>query len=54
MRYLYDGSGRYLLGLPARDLDDAELGDEQRELLAAGVAAGIYAAPEPKPHHPTK
>lgn len=43
MKYKYTPSnGEYYQGLPAQDLDDTNLSDEQKLLLAAGVAKGIY------------
>ena len=41
-RYIYDGSGRFWPGLPARDLDDADLGEGQLVALKAAVAAKAY------------
>ncbi len=42
MKYIYDGSGRFYSGLPARDLDDGELDKAQKATLATAVAAGVY------------
>lgn len=44
MKYLYTGGpqGGFFQGLPARDLDDGELTDEQRELLKLAMAQGLY------------
>lgn len=42
MRYLYVGEGRYLANLPARDLDDVELSDDQKEVLKVGIRLGLY------------
>ena len=43
MKFTYDGSGRFWHGLPARDLDDAELDEGAKATLEAAVAAGAYA-----------
>jgi len=45
--YKYAKPGNFIQGLPARDLDDKELSDEQRALLAEAVKQGIYLAPIP-------
>ena len=42
MNYTYTGSGQFLVGLPARDLDDSELNDEQAGLLELGLQLGLY------------
>jgi hypothetical protein len=42
MKYKYVGDGAYYAGLPALDLDDADLSDDQRVLLADGVEHGLY------------
>lgn len=42
MKYKYVGNGAFIPGLPARDLDDAELSAEQRQALAAAVDKELY------------
>lgn len=42
MQYQYTGDGHYLVGLPACDLDDQQLTDEQRDLLKAGLTLKLY------------
>lgn len=46
MFYRYTGAthAQYIGGLPARDLTDADLTGDQRPLLFAAIALGIYAA----------
>ena len=41
MKYIYQGKG-YIEGLPAQDLEDTELTEEQKVLLERGVKAGLY------------
>ena len=56
-RYSYDNSGRFWAGLPARDLDDADLDAQQRQALQAAVTAGAYApvaAPSKERKHGSK
>jgi hypothetical protein len=43
MKFVYDNSGRFWHGLPARDLDDAQLDKAQKTTLALAVAANAYA-----------
>lgn len=38
---------QFYQGLPANDLDDADLNDEQKALLAHGVEKGLYAPVQP-------
>ncbi len=40
--YRYIGRGAFFQGLPARDLDDAELDADGRALLALGLDMGFY------------
>lgn len=47
MKYKYVGNGAYFLGLPATDLDDEELNDDQKKLLKVGVQVGIYKLDKP-------
>lgn len=42
MKYKYVGGGAYLHGLPAQDLDDTKLDEDQKALLERGVAYGLY------------
>jgi len=50
MKYKYTGNGNFYQGLPATDLDDSTLSDNQKVLLAAGTARGMYTpVSEPKP-----
>lgn len=47
MKYSYVDDGRYFQGLPAADLDDANLDDGQKALLETAVRAGIYVQVQP-------
>ncbi len=47
MQYKYVDTGMHFQGLPARDLDDQDLTNEQKQLLAQGVALGMYLPPIP-------
>ena len=42
MKYLYVRPGESFDTLPARDLNDADLSEEQKALLARAVELGIY------------
>lgn len=42
MKFVYIPDKGYFQGLPAEDLDDVLLTDEQKKLLGAGVALGMY------------
>jgi hypothetical protein len=42
MKYIYAKPGYFYPGLPARDLDDSELDDEQKGLLVGAVTQGVY------------
>lgn len=44
MKYKYIGAGAFTQGLPAADLDDALLSDQERALLREAVSAGVYEA----------
>lgn len=44
MVYRYIGGGAYLLGVPARDLDEAEWDALGPELQAVAVERGLYEA----------
>lgn len=48
-KYIYTGKGENFPGLPANDLDDAELDDAQKILLKMAVEIGLY-APEKDDH----
>lgn len=49
MNYTYNkASGQFWQGLPACDLNDEDLNDDQKALLKAGVDAGVY-KPVPVP-----
>lgn len=50
MIYTFKDDGRYIVGLPATEVDDEKLTQEQIILLQQGVTSGIY---EPKPQ-PTR
>lgn len=54
MKYIYVKTSHYIQGLPARDLDDKELSDEQKAMLAEAVAKGIYKAGSPVRDAPKK
>lgn len=43
-KYLYVGNGQYIQGLPALDIDDEKLTDEQKKTLAMAVEMGLYKA----------
>ena len=46
-KYSYKGDGGFFAGLPACDLDEDELNDEQREILQnAGIPSGMYVKQE--------
>lgn len=48
MKYTYNRDlGWFYEGLPATDLDDADLDDGQKQLLAVAVQAGVYAPVQP-------
>lgn len=52
MKYKYMNTGAFYSGLPAQDLDDANLTDVQKDQLAFAVANGDYkpaAQPAPTP-----
>jgi hypothetical protein len=42
MKYKYIKTDHFIQGLPANDLDDTELTEEQKVLLATAVESGIY------------
>ena len=42
MRYTYTGNGAYMSGLPANDLDDADLSENQQALLSEAIDQGLY------------
>lgn len=44
MKYRYVGNGLYFQGLPASDLDDANLSEVQKVSLEAAVVLGMYEA----------
>jgi len=49
MRYHYVTESRqFVLGLPARDLDDDELTDREKEQLAEAVEQGLYVLEDPQ------
>ena len=54
MQYKYQGNGNFYPGLPAQDLNDADLSDDQKALLQIGVDAGIYAPIVEKPAKPAR
>lgn len=42
MKWNYVGGGDYIQGLPAQDLDDSELDEGQKILLAQAAGQGLY------------
>ena len=53
MKFIHVKTDLFLQGLPARDLDDTELNDEQKALLVEAVSQGIYQVVTPaKPPKP--
>ena len=47
MKYIHIKKDHYYQGLPAGDLDDADLNDSQKLLLSEAVVQGVYAAAKP-------
>lgn len=45
MIFKYVGNGEFIQGLPAIDINDSNLDDSQKKLLAEAIAAGLYKAP---------
>jgi len=41
-KYTYTGNGAFFQGLPARDIDSAELDGDGRQLLAVAIEFGLY------------
>lgn len=48
MIYKYVGNGKFYQGLPAADIDDSLLDDGKKEMLKAGVEAGMYIVQTPE------
>lgn len=44
MKYKYIGGGQYFQGLPATDIDESTLTDEQKALIPLAVEKGLYTA----------
>ncbi len=44
MKYKYVKLDEFIQGLPANDLDDADLNEHEKVLLEGAVAMGIYEA----------
>ena len=49
MKYKFVGGAAFAPGLPAQDVDDETLSDEQKITLSYFVAAGLYAPVEDAP-----
>ncbi len=43
-KYKYTGGDKFIQGLPAIDIDDTTLTDEQKALLAGAIESGLYKA----------